>query len=338
MSDTLRKVDAQAEDIFTTSPGYVQITKDTFERLPKLKPPFALYAFFDGNSEPEILYRPGERVTMQQHEAMRRLCAQGMLFISRGDYGPYKKLLAEHLDLLVKDPDLSSHERAEVFASALTGRLQAFFEQPSAAARASVRDGVLVLTALLHADRSQVDSFFSHLEGDHNLAWHSFKTMIFGLAAFMRLYEGRYGRRHLDDLALGLILHDAGMTRIPGFVVNKPSALQILEFEKVKRHPTMGVELLRNVGVQSLDILNCVAQHHERLDGSGYPLRAKSGEITLLGRIAAVADSLAAMTTQRPHAPARGLEESLHELARDRKRYDGNVSKALLVHVLTELT
>ncbi len=325
------------DDLCTMSPDYIQITMAVFERLPKLRPPFALHAFLDEALKPEEVHRPGERVTLERHESMRRLCRQGMLFISRQDHGLYKDLLAEHPDLLPLDPGLNGSERAELFARALTARVRSFFAQPSPAACATLRDGVLVLTSHLYADRAHLAPFFANLDGDHSLPWHSFKAMILGLAAFMKLYEGRYNRRHLDDLALGLLLHDAGMTRIPGFVVNKPTALQILEFEKVKRHPSLSVEILRNAGVQSMDILNCASQHHERLDGSGYPLRMRGAEVTILGRIAAVADSLAAMTTDRPHAQARGLEDSLHELARNSRCYDSKVAKALLVHVLTEL-
>ncbi len=324
-------------DVYTISPAYIQITREFFNRLPRFKMPFPLYASYDDMIRPVLGSRPGDRFTRDQHEVMGRLCSQGMLFMSRQDMEAYKRLLAENLDLVASDPCLSGFERAEIFSRGITAKAGAFFEQPSPATLDAVRAGALALTGWLHADHAAIHPFFQ-LDGDHGLPWHGFKTMIFGLAAFQKMYEGRHGRRHLDDLALGLLLHDSGMTRIPGFVVNKPTSLQILEFEKVKRHPAMGVDILRAAGIESVDTLNCVAQHHERLDGGGYPQRSRNGEITLLGRIAGVADSLAAMTSDRPHAKARGLAECLHELARDRRRYDSTVAKALLVFVLTELS
>lgn len=324
-------------DVYATSPAYIQITREIFNRLPKFKMPFPLYASYDDTVQPVFASRPGDRLSREQHEVLGRMCSQGMLFISRQDIKAYKGLLVENLDLAVGEPCLSGVERAEILSRGITSRVGAFLEQPASASAEAVHAGVLAFTGWLHSDRTAINPFFQ-LEGDHGLSWHGLKAMVFGLAAFLKLCDGRYSRRHLDDLALGLLLHDAGMTRIPGFVVNKPTSLQILEFEKVKRHPSMGVDILRAAGIQNVDTLNCVAQHHERLDGSGYPQRARNGEITLLGRIAAVADSLAAMTTDRPHAKARGLAECLHELARDRRRYDTTVAKALLVFVLTELS
>lgn len=325
------------EDVYTTSPAYIQITREIFDRLPKFKLPFPLHASYDDTIKPVFGSRASDRLTREQYEVLSRMCSQGMLFLSRQHIGAYKDLLVENLDLAAGDPCLSGPERADILSRGITAKTGAFLDQPSPATLEAVRAGVLALTGCLHADRAAINPFFQ-LDGDQGLPWHGFRTMIFGLAAFQKIYEGRQGRRHLDDLAMGLLLHDAGMTRIPGFVVKKPTSLQILEFEKVKRHPAMGVEILRAAGIQSVDTLNCVAQHHERMDGSGYPQRCKSGEITVLGRIAAVADSLAAMTTDRPHAKARGLAECLHELARDRRRYDNTVAKALLVFVLTELS
>lgn len=336
MSNQISKGTRMEGDVYATSPAYIQITREIFNRLPKFRMLFPLYASYDNTVQPVFASRPGDRLSREQHEVLGRMCSQGMLFISRQNIAAYKGLLVENLDLAVGDPCLSGFERAEILSRGITSRVGAFLAQPSSASAEAVQAGVLAFTEWLHFDRTAINPFFQ-LEGENDLSWHGLKAMVFGLAAFLKLCD-RYSRRHLDDLALGLLLHDAGMTRIPGFVVNKPTSLQILEFEKVKRHPAMGVDILRAAGIQNVDTLNCVAEHHERLDGSGYPQRVRSGEITLLGRITAVADSLAAMTTDRPHAKARGLAECLHELARDRRRYDTTVAKALLVFVLTELS
>jgi HD-GYP domain-containing protein (c-di-GMP phosphodiesterase class II) len=115
-------------------------------------------------------------------------------------------------------------------------------------------------------------------------------------------------------------LHDVGKIRVPDRILKKRKSLTDAEFRQMRRHPVYGFEFLQENGLLDLDLLRdawtALTQHHERLDGRGYPNGLKSDEISIFGRIVAVADVFDAITSNRPYRPARSVEEALSILRR----------------------
>jgi len=123
-------------------------------------------------------------------------------------------------------------------------------------------------------------------------------------------------------------LIDVGMLQIPRELLWRPGTLSASEFELVKTHAERGYEVLRDIEFP-WPVAETVRQHHERLDGSGYPRGLKGEEILLEARIVAVADAAEAMLAQRPHRAALALTSCLDELqAQAGRRYDARVVKA----------
>ncbi|MFV9506432.1 MAG: GAF domain-containing protein [Oscillochloridaceae bacterium umkhey_bin13] len=115
-------------------------------------------------------------------------------------------------------------------------------------------------------------------------------------------------------------LHDVGKIRVPDRILKKRKALSDPEFRQMRRHPLYGVEFLEDNGLLELDLLrdswSALAQHHERLDGRGYPSGLTGEQITLFARIVAVADVFDAVTSHRPYRPARTSDEAVAILRR----------------------
>ncbi|MBP1464101.1 GAF domain-containing protein [Candidatus Chloroploca sp. M-50] len=115
-------------------------------------------------------------------------------------------------------------------------------------------------------------------------------------------------------------LHDVGKIRIPDRILKKRGTLTEAEFRQMRQHPLYGVEFLKENGLLELELLRdawqALAQHHERLDGGGYPYGLKDVQISLIGRIVAVADVFDAITSHRTYRPARSVEEALAILQR----------------------
>ena len=118
-------------------------------------------------------------------------------------------------------------------------------------------------------------------------------------------------------LRLAAEMHDIGKMGIPISILNKPGQLTQLEFELVKTHSTVGYEILKNVHFP-WPIAEIILQHHERLDGSGYPRGLKGDEILLEARILAVADVVEAVTSHRPYRPAFEVEVAFEKLRKGR--------------------
>ncbi len=126
----------------------------------------------------------------------------------------------------------------------------------------------------------------------------------------------------VEGVRIGALLHDIGKIAIPAELLTKPGRLTPEEFALIKTHAARGGELLRNIRFD-WPILEMVTQHHERLDGSGYPLGLKDGEIAEEAKVLAVADVTEAMLAYRPYRPAIALDTVFDELERGHGRlYD----------------
>lgn len=131
-------------------------------------------------------------------------------------------------------------------------------------------------------------------------------------------------------IRLAATVHDLGKIQIPAEILAKPTRLSEIEFMLIKTHPQAGFDILKDVKFP-WPIADIVWQHHERLDGTGYPQGLKDGHILLESRIMAVADVVEAMASHRPYRPALGIEVALKEIERGRgSAYDQVVADACL--------
>jgi len=117
----------------------------------------------------------------------------------------------------------------------------------------------------------------------------------------------------IDQLHMAAIVHDIGKINIAADILNKPATLSNLEFEIVKAHSQGGYDIVKGLDLPCT-IAEAILQHHERLDGSGYPRGLKKAEILLEAKILAVADVIEAMASHRPYRPALGIDRALEEV------------------------
>lgn len=118
----------------------------------------------------------------------------------------------------------------------------------------------------------------------------------------------------LEELRVGTILHDIGKIGVPDSILNKPGRLTDEEFVIMKSHPVIGYEICQPLGL-SEGVLMIVRNHHEKLDGSGYPDGLKGGELPLSLRIVCVADAFDAMSSRRPYRDVMAMSRVLAELS-----------------------
>lgn len=117
----------------------------------------------------------------------------------------------------------------------------------------------------------------------------------------------------VDALRIAATIHDIGKIAIPAEILSKPGRLSEIEFILIKAHPTTGFDTLADIDFGG-PVAEMVLQHHERLDGSGYPQGVKGDEILPEARILAVADVVEAMSSHRPYRAALGMEAALAEI------------------------
>jgi putative nucleotidyltransferase with HDIG domain len=134
----------------------------------------------------------------------------------------------------------------------------------------------------------------------------------------------------IEGLRIAGYLHDVGKISTPSEYLSKPGKLTAPEFDVIKDHAEQGYQILKGVEFDG-PIALVARQHHERMDGSGYPQGLKNGEIILEARIVAVADTVEAMSSNRPYRPGFGIDAGLTEISAGAgTRYDPDVAAACL--------
>jgi PAS domain S-box-containing protein/putative nucleotidyltransferase with HDIG domain len=134
----------------------------------------------------------------------------------------------------------------------------------------------------------------------------------------------------VDGIRMAGTIHDIGKLSIPAEILSKPTKLTDIEFSLIKEHPHIGYEILKDIE-SPWELAEIVYQHHERMDGSGYPRKLKGDEIIMEARIMAVADVVEAMASHRPYRAALGIEAALEEIEKNKGIfYDITVADACL--------
>jgi putative two-component system response regulator len=134
----------------------------------------------------------------------------------------------------------------------------------------------------------------------------------------------------IEGIRLAGMIHDLGKITVPAGILSKPTRLADYEFAIIKTHPQVGYDILKEIEFP-WPIAQIVHQHHEKMDGSGYPQGLAGEDILLEARIICVADVVEAMASHRPYRPAIGLDQALAEVADNAgKLYDPEAVKACL--------
>ena len=222
------------------------------------------------------------------------------LYVACDERERYQEYLRETLDQMLEDGSVPAERRigclnnvvrdvlADVFRRGdLDNRIQQFQELGEKTVSAICRDDVI----------------FSEM---HHVLYHDYHTfthsanVAFNCVLLARSL-GIHDRRQLSAIATGGLLHDAGKLDIPAAILNKPGRLDETELKIMRRHPTLGFRKLSHRTELLPAQLMMVYQHHEHVDGNGYPVRCTSREIHEWGRICAVADVFEALTSNRPY-------------------------------------
>jgi HD-GYP domain-containing protein (c-di-GMP phosphodiesterase class II) len=121
----------------------------------------------------------------------------------------------------------------------------------------------------------------------------------------------------IDGIRMASMIHDVGKISIPSEILTKPTQLTDLEFNLIKTHSQSGYNILKDIDFP-WPIARIVLEHHERINGSGYPNGLKGEQILLESRILAIADVVEAISSHRPYRPAHGIEVALDEITKNK--------------------
>ena len=315
---------------------YYQISMEILTSFPKYRLPLPLFIYRQEVGQLQLFIPKDTKLSNEQVEHMYELCKEGDLFVSRADYPVYSKHIIKQLDLILVDQNLKEGEIADICVQGLGMRLTNYLDQPVKPVFDLLMQDVLVFTEYISNDYHRLRLFMRRLNRTHNLVNHSVNTLIVGLWIYCHDFKSReIRRRDVDRLALGLLLHDAGMSKVPAFIVDKTTPLKPDEKEKIPPHTLLGGKMAQKTELGWDELTQAALEHHERLNGSGYPRKMSGNQISAVGRLTAVADSFSAMTSNRPYAPAKDFSKAAQELAADTTHYDEKYSVPLRNALIT---
>lgn len=269
-------------------------------------PPFALYIRAAAD-QPFVLYC--ERKTAFTLGARRRLRHNQIqeLYITERDRNAYSRYVADNLADILKDSRLTVREKSGILYDSAQAVVEDVLKKPSE--RNHIERGKVIVQRTVEFMRSEeflLEHLLRTISCDYYLYTHSVNVTAYAIALCMR--AGYLDPATLREVANGALLHDVGETR---GTVNKSGALTPNEWEKVKRHPEVGRQILQKTGGLGEIALDIVLHHHEKLDGSGYPHGLRDDEISAFVRIVTIADIFDALTTERHHQKARSTFDAL---------------------------
>ncbi|TYB30740.1 MAG: HD-GYP domain-containing protein, partial [Candidatus Mcinerneyibacterium aminivorans] len=146
-----------------------------------------------------------------------------------------------------------------------------------------------------------------------------------------------YEKEEIRTLKFGGILHDIGKIGVPAYILSKPSKLTDKEYDLMKRHPEIGATIVKDVEFLQ-PCLKIIRNHHERIDGNGYPDGIKGEQIPGLVKVLTIADAFDAMTTDRPYRKALSMEETKRRLLNNAgTQFDEKLVNIFIDKVIPEL-
>lgn len=221
------------------------------------------------------------------------------LYIKMADQSRFRQQVEELLQEAATDPAIALSERSALIYETSVELVNELLGEPDLIAKSPRLEQVSrAITTLVMNNPHAFPHLFAASHHDFYTATHMVNVATWMVPLSFEM--GIHDPDELNHICQAGMLHDMGKVEIPEAILNKPGKLSDDEWAQIKRHPIAGCEYLEHYGNVHPLVLTVTRQHHERMDGTGYPDGLKGDEIKLVSRICAVVDSFDAMTAFRP--------------------------------------
>ncbi len=292
--------------------------------------PFSLYYFIDGNF---ILYRGAGKKFEKGDRAKLLESHITELHVPKSSQVRYRQYLDGCLRRLLASEDLAPAKRVETFYSMAAGIGRDVLEKPD---RPESVTGALEVVqsslVILEGGKEVLHQLMGFMTGHYDLAAHSINVTNYGLAVARA--AGLQDPRGLLELGLGLLFHDAGLLKVPARILRKKGPLTFDERAIYAQHPLRGLEIFRGKGLLPDGAVIIIRDHHERLDGSGYPRGVGAGELGMGARIAQIVEEFDSLTSHQPGRRAVSSFDAVRGMGKDQKGAFDPTLLALFVELI----
>lgn len=235
-----------------------------------------------------------------------------------------RKVVPDALGTAIRDTKASPERKAAAIRQESVAMMKNLLDDPTADNIREAKKGISEIVNLILDEEQTLHYLLSITSHDHYTYTHSVSVGILAVALAKSLFMD--AKKHdIHALGTGFFLHDLGKVGIDNNIINKPGKLTDEEMNEMRRHPPLGFKLLQETRQLTDESKIIVLQHHERVDGTGYPKGLRGNDIHVYARICAIADVYDALTSDRPYrkkmAPFVALklmrEEMMHHFQKD---------------------
>jgi len=217
-----------------------------------------------------------------------------------GQQKPEQRVVTEKLVTAIHDKSLLPENKARIVRQHSITMMKSLLENPTAQNIKEAKKGISEMVSLILTDDATMHYLLDITSHDFYTYTHSVGVGVLGIALAKSLFKGSTNH-DMRALGVGFFLHDVGKILIDQSIITKPGKLTAEEMQEMRRHPSLGYRLLQETRQLTEEAKIIVLQHHERVDGAGYPKGLRGGEIHLYGRLCSIADVYDALTSDRPY-------------------------------------
>lgn len=272
----------------------------------------------------------------KKKEHVESLCSEGNLFVLKKEYQDLAEHLSKNLGSLLTEHYLDEASAAKIFHNGLSENVLSFYSNPVIENLEEIRKNLAIFCEYLWIDNQRASHFFNALDKCGTLYAHAVNTLFTGVSLYITIHGEKSNIVKMNSFAMGLILHDIGMTQIPSTLKDKKGSLVYKEKIRIQEHVDIADKMLNRLSVTDEVILNSVMDHHERLNGSGYPKGKKADRLSMEARICAVADVFCAMISPRPYRNSINPILASIVLTKCGEKFDQKVVSALLKFIISQ--
>ena len=222
------------------------------------------------------------------------------LYLDANDRQGYLSYIKENLSAILDNPELTANDKATIIYDTASDITETLFSQPSTESIDQTRNLVNCMIDSISQSPKTSNLLMMITNQDYYTYTHSINVGIYAVSMTRKILPN-ISETDLKTLGLGFFLHDLGKAQIPNSIINKKGPLDPDEWQKMLEHPAIGADLACELGTSTPEIVDIIATHHERYDGSGYPQKLSKEKVSVPGRICAFCDVFDALTTKRSY-------------------------------------
>ncbi len=250
-----------------------------------------------------VLYRSKDLPFLHETRARLAETDNPQILVKHDQSGVLSRYIEKNLDRIISSPTLPTKAKARILYQSSLRLVQDILDRPDAPENFRRSEDVVRNTIgyILHG-KDAFHQLMSLTSYDYYTYTHSVNVCTIGLALAEQV--GLRSQTELMDFGVGAIFHDVGKTRISPAILRKRGPLTESEWQEMKKHPEIGISLLDPDAPFSEDSTAVILEHHERIDGTGYPKGKRNGQIHQFAKVAAIADCFDALTSRRTYKDA----------------------------------